>query len=68
MNLMSLYLLIEDLKVLIYLNLQMKSLNGNIALDVQKTYQYSLTEKTKLKNQMIYFLENVVQNISTTLN
>ena len=27
----------------------MKSLNGNIALDVQKTYQYSLTEKTKLK-------------------
>lgn len=68
MNLMSPYLLIEDLKVLIYLNLQMKSLNGNIALDVQKTYQYSLTEKTKLKNQMIYFLENVVQNISITLN
>ena len=50
---MSLRLLLlqrEDLKVLIYLNLYIKPLNGNIVLDVLKIWEYPLPEKEKLKN------------------
>ena len=36
--------------VLIYLNLYMKPLNGNIVLDVLKIWEYPLPEKEKLKN------------------
>ena len=45
--------MIVEVKVLIYLNLQMKPLNGNIVLDVLKIWEYPLPEKEKLKNQMI---------------